>query len=551
MTHPTYHNLIGGQWVPGRRRQNLPQPQPRRPLRRRRRVPRLRTPKTSTVPSPPPGRPLRPGVSFPRPNAPKSSYRAGRSSSRTQGKIRPRHDPRNGQSARRNPRRRPGGHRRSLLRGRRRPTPLRRHHPQSSCPTNSPCPSACPSASVGLITPWNFPMAIPSWKLFPALVAGNTCVIKPADGHAALHLQPGPGARRSRPSAGRRQHRLRLRLLRPARRSSSTPASAPSASPARAKSARSSASAPPPPSSPVSLEMGGKNAQIVLDDANLDLALDGALWGAFGTTGQRCTATSRILSAEGNCRGVHRKVRRTRQPAQSRQRPRRIRRSRPAGQPPADRNLINATSKSQKGRREASHRRQRAHRWRLRQRNLLRAHRLRRRHTRTCASPAKKSSALWSASSNFRLRRSRRHRQRHRLRPLHRALHPRRQPRLRRHARPRSRHHLHQRAHHRRRSPSALRRSQANRQRPSRRRSAPSTSSPPGKPSTSTTPTNSSAPKSTRGSNPSVVGLFEFCWGLIPVAGLLHRNQTPCPTRTRLIRSVYGRAQPPAAPQSF
>ena len=50
---------------------------------------------------------------------------------------------------------------------------------------------------------------------------------------------------------------------------------------------------------PVSLEMGGKNAQIVLDDANLELALDGALWGAFGTTGQRCTATSRILLQKG------------------------------------------------------------------------------------------------------------------------------------------------------------------------------------------------------------------------------------------------------------
>jgi aldehyde dehydrogenase (NAD+) len=50
---------------------------------------------------------------------------------------------------------------------------------------------------------------------------------------------------------------------------------------------------------PVSLEMGGKNAQIVMNDANLDLALDGALWGAFGTTGQRCTATSRILLQKG------------------------------------------------------------------------------------------------------------------------------------------------------------------------------------------------------------------------------------------------------------
>ena len=50
---------------------------------------------------------------------------------------------------------------------------------------------------------------------------------------------------------------------------------------------------------PVSLEMGGKNAQIVMDDANLKLALEGALWGSFGTTGQRCTATSRILLQKG------------------------------------------------------------------------------------------------------------------------------------------------------------------------------------------------------------------------------------------------------------
>jgi aldehyde dehydrogenase (NAD+) len=49
----------------------------------------------------------------------------------------------------------------------------------------------------------------------------------------------------------------------------------------------------------LSLEMGGKNAMIVLDDANLDLALDGVLWGAFGTTGQRCTATSRLIVQDG------------------------------------------------------------------------------------------------------------------------------------------------------------------------------------------------------------------------------------------------------------
>jgi acyl-CoA reductase-like NAD-dependent aldehyde dehydrogenase len=66
-------------------------------------------------------------------------------------------------------------------------------------------------------------------------------------------------------------------------------------------------SSAPPHFKPVSLEMGGKNAQIVLDDANLELALEGALWGAFGTTGQRCTATSRIL-LQRELRRIHRRV---------------------------------------------------------------------------------------------------------------------------------------------------------------------------------------------------------------------------------------------------
>ncbi len=73
---------------------------------------------------------------------------------------------------------------------------------------------------------------------------------------------------------------------------------------------------------PVSLEMGGKNAQIVLDDANLELALDGALWGAFGTTGQRCTATSRILLQKGIAAKFTAEVCGARQKAQGRQRPR-------------------------------------------------------------------------------------------------------------------------------------------------------------------------------------------------------------------------------------
>ncbi len=63
---------------------------------------------------------------------------------------------------------------------------------------------------------------------------------------------------------------------------------------------------------PCSLEMGGKNAMIVLEDANLDLALDGALWGAFGTTGQRCTATSRIIVHRDVAKRVHREAGRAR-----------------------------------------------------------------------------------------------------------------------------------------------------------------------------------------------------------------------------------------------
>ncbi|MGH7293911.1 MAG: aldehyde dehydrogenase family protein, partial [Polyangiaceae bacterium] len=150
-----------------------------------------------------------------------------------------------------------------------------------------------PIGVAGIITPFNFPLAIPTWKMFPALLCGNACVFKPAEDvpHTAtvfveilleaglppdvVQLVHGDGetgaaivehpeipvisftgstatGRRIGEVCGRMHKRL-------------------------------------------SLEMGGKNAQIVLDDADLDLALEGVLWGAFGTTGQRCTATSRLL----------------------------------------------------------------------------------------------------------------------------------------------------------------------------------------------------------------------------------------------------------------
>ncbi len=155
-----------------------------------------------------------------------------------------------------------------------------------------------PVGVVGLITPWNFPMAIPSWKLFPALVSGNTCVIKPASDTplstynlvqtlvdaglppGVVNIVSGTGSAVGTPLVEHPD----VRAI------SFTGSSAVGSLVAQRAAAG---------FKPVSLEMGGKNAQIVLDDANLELALDGALWGSFGTTGQRCTATSRILLQKG------------------------------------------------------------------------------------------------------------------------------------------------------------------------------------------------------------------------------------------------------------
>ena len=155
-----------------------------------------------------------------------------------------------------------------------------------------------PIGIAGLVTPFNFPMAIPTWKMFPALLCGNSVIIKPAEdvphtvtvlvellleaglppeviqlvhGHgedagAALVQHPDvpiisfTGPTETGRIVGEICGRMHKRL---------------------------------------SLEMGGKNAMIVLNDADLDLALEGVLWGAFGTTGQRCTATSRLILQDG------------------------------------------------------------------------------------------------------------------------------------------------------------------------------------------------------------------------------------------------------------
>ena len=155
-----------------------------------------------------------------------------------------------------------------------------------------------PLGVFGLITPWNFPIAIPAWKSAPALAFGNTVVMKPASltpatAHAlteiiheagvpkgVFNLDPrrrrdGRRARRASGRRGRFVHGLAER-----RRAASRAA-------AMSHNAR------------VQLEMGGKNPLVVLDDCDLDRAVQCALDGAFFATGQRCTASSRIIVTQG------------------------------------------------------------------------------------------------------------------------------------------------------------------------------------------------------------------------------------------------------------
>jgi alpha-ketoglutaric semialdehyde dehydrogenase len=151
-----------------------------------------------------------------------------------------------------------------------------------------------PVGVVGMITPWNFPVAIPSWKCFPALLAGNGIVLKPSEHSPACaeafvdactaagvpaglvqlvhgHAEPG-AAIAVHPGIGAVSF------------TGSVPTGRKVAAAAMETGPRL-----------VSLELGGKNAMIVRDDADLDLVVDGAIFGAFGTSGQRCTSTSRLL----------------------------------------------------------------------------------------------------------------------------------------------------------------------------------------------------------------------------------------------------------------
>jgi acyl-CoA reductase-like NAD-dependent aldehyde dehydrogenase len=154
-----------------------------------------------------------------------------------------------------------------------------------------------PVGVVGVVTPWNFPMAIPTWKIFPALVCGNTVVFKPASDTPAsaavlveILIEAGvPKGVINIVHGGGSEVGMAIVEHPDVDLISFTGSTAvgKKISEAASKTLKR-----------VSLELGGKNAQIVMDDADLALALDGVLWGAFGTTGQRCTATSRLILHE-------------------------------------------------------------------------------------------------------------------------------------------------------------------------------------------------------------------------------------------------------------
>ena len=155
-----------------------------------------------------------------------------------------------------------------------------------------------PVGVVGMITPWNFPMAIPSWKIFPALLAGNGVVMKPSElapacGVAFVDacIEAGIPAELVQVVHGGAEPAAAL-AVHPGVGAVSFTGSVPTGR----KVAAAAMEVGP---KLVSLELGGKNAMVVLDDADLDLVLDGALFGAFGTSGQRCTSTSRLILQRG------------------------------------------------------------------------------------------------------------------------------------------------------------------------------------------------------------------------------------------------------------
>jgi acyl-CoA reductase-like NAD-dependent aldehyde dehydrogenase len=155
-----------------------------------------------------------------------------------------------------------------------------------------------PLGVVGIITPWNFPIAIPSWKTFPALLAGNTVVFKPAEDTPACALAFVEALREAGvPDGvvnivfGLGEEAGEALVRHPGVRGISFTGSV--------EVGRHVSEVCGGLLKRCSLELGGKNAIVVLNDADVELAVDGALWGAFGTSGQRCTASSRLVVQRG------------------------------------------------------------------------------------------------------------------------------------------------------------------------------------------------------------------------------------------------------------
>jgi aldehyde dehydrogenase (NAD+) len=155
-----------------------------------------------------------------------------------------------------------------------------------------------PLGVVGIVTPWNFPIAIPSWKIFPAIMAGNTVVFKPAEDTPACALAFVEALREAGvPDGvvnivfGFGEEAGEALVRHPGVRGVSFTGSV--------EVGRHVNEVCAAQLKRCSLEMGGKNAIVVLNDADVDLAVEGALWGAFGTSGQRCTASSRLVVQRG------------------------------------------------------------------------------------------------------------------------------------------------------------------------------------------------------------------------------------------------------------
>ena len=150
-----------------------------------------------------------------------------------------------------------------------------------------------PVGVCALISPWNFPIAIPSWKAFPALLCGNTIVLKPspltplcAELFVGALVEAGAPAGVVNLVHGGQAAGEALVAHPQVALVSFTGSSA---------TGRKIGEACGRELKRCAMELGGKNAQLVMEDADLELAVDGALWGAFGTAGQRCTATSRVI----------------------------------------------------------------------------------------------------------------------------------------------------------------------------------------------------------------------------------------------------------------